>query len=177
MMKILSSNNCKQLLHYAETNVSSIHSIVDAMSDLRLRVPGHDDMLTLIIEKSVKTLLSLCRQREALMKLFRDEEQLNAGDDDDDAAMVNALNYLERSLGERDQGKIAVEATLKKLQATLKNVREELEDIQEDMGHQVLFINFLQSKIDELAALAEAGGANGAQVAEIKGRSYSSMSS
>ena len=111
------------------------------------------------------------------MKLFRDEEQLNAGDDDDDAAMVNALNYLERSLGERDQGKIAVEATLKKLQATLKNVREELEDIQEDMGHQVLFINFLQSKIDELAALAEAGGADRARVAEIKNRSYSSMSS
>lgn len=175
-MKILSSNNCKQLLHYVVTNVSSIHSIVDAMSNLRLRVAGTDDMqLTLIIEKSLKTLLSLCRQREALMELFRDEEQLNAGDDDDDSAMVNnavrqQINYLERSLEERDQEKIAVEATL-------KNVREELEDILEDMDRQVLFTDFLQSKIDELAALAEAGGADRAQVAEIKGRSYSSMSS
>jgi len=62
-------------------------------------------------------------------------------------------------------------------ETALEDVREDLEDNQEDMGRQVLFTNFLQSKIDELAALAEAGGADRARVAEIKGRSYSSMSS
>ena len=66
--------------------------------------------------------------------------------------------------------KIAVETAL-------KDVREDLEDNQEDMGRQVLFTDFLQSKIDELAVLAEAGGADRARVAEIKSRSYSSMRS
>jgi len=61
-------------------------------------------------------------------------------------------------------------------ETALEDVREDLEDNQEDMGRQVLFTNFLQSKIDELAALAEAAGANRARVAEIKGRSYSSSS-
>ena len=60
-------------------------------------------------------------------------------------------------------------------ETALEDVREDLEDNQEDMGRQVLFTDFLQSKIDELAALAEAGGADRARVAEIKGRSYSSM--
>jgi len=63
------------------------------------------------------------------------------------------------------------------VETALEDVREDLEDNQEDMGRQVLFTDFLQSKIDELAALAEAGGADRARVAEIKGRSYSSMSS
>ena len=62
-------------------------------------------------------------------------------------------------------------------ETALEDVREDLEDNQEDMGRQVLFTNFLQSKIDELAALAEAAGADRARVAEIKGRSYPSMSS
>jgi len=62
-------------------------------------------------------------------------------------------------------------------EANLNEAREELEDAEEDMGRQVLFTDFLQSKIDELAALAEAGGADRARVAEIKSRSYSRMRS
>ena len=58
-------------------------------------------------------------------------------------------------------------------ETALEDAREDLEDSQEDMGRQVLFTDFLQSKIDELAALAEAGGVDRARVAEIKGRSYS----
>lgn len=57
----------------------------------------------------------------------------------------------------------------------LENVKEDLEDKQEDVDNQVLYTNYLQSKIDELAAVAEEGGADRAKVAEIKGRSYTSM--
>ena len=53
-------------------------------------------------------------------------------------------------------------------------LREDLEDKQEDVDNQVLYTNFLQSKIDELAAMAEAAGADKAKVAEIKQRTYRS---
>ena len=78
---------------------------------------------------------------------------------------------------EQNQKMVKVKEEKIAAETALEDVREDLEDNQEDMGRQVLFTNFLQSKIDELAALAEAGGADRARVAEIKGRSYSSMSS
>jgi len=78
---------------------------------------------------------------------------------------------------EQNQKIVQVKEEKVAAETALKDVREDLEDYQEDMGRQVLFTDFLQSKIDELAALAEVGGVDRAQVAEIKGRSYSSMSS
>ena len=78
---------------------------------------------------------------------------------------------------EQNQKMVKVKEEKIAAETALEDVREDLEDNQEDMGRQVLFTNFLQSKIDELAELAEAGGADRARVAEIKGRSYSSMSS
>ena len=60
--------------------------------------------------------------------------------------------------------------------AELKDVREDLEEKQEDVGNQLLYTDFLQSKIDELAAVAEVwpypAGADKARVAEIKRRTY-----
>ena len=75
---------------------------------------------------------------------------------------------------EQNQKMVKVKEEKIAAETALEDVREDLEDNQEDMGRQVLFTNFLQSKIDELAALAEAAGADRARVAEIKGRSYSS---
>jgi len=77
---------------------------------------------------------------------------------------------------EQNQKMVKVKEEKVAAETALEDVREDLEDNQEDMGRQVLFTNFLQSKIDELAALAEAAGADRARVAEIKGRSYSSSS-
>lgn len=78
---------------------------------------------------------------------------------------------------EQNQKIVQVKEEKVAAETALKDVREDLEDNQEDMGRQVLFTDFLQSKIDELAALAEAGGVDRARVAEIKSRSYSRMSS
>ena len=75
---------------------------------------------------------------------------------------------------EQNQKMVKVKEEKVAVEAALEDVKEDLEDNQEDMGRQVLFTDFLQSKIDELAALAEAGGVDRALVAEIKGRSYSS---
>ena len=77
-------------------------------------------------------------------------------------------------LSETSQKLVKVKEEQVEMRAELKNVREDLEDKQEDVDNQVLYTNFLQSKIDELAAMAEAAGADKAKVAEIKQRTYMS---
>jgi hypothetical protein len=59
-------------------------------------------------------------------------------------------------------------------ETALEDTKEDLEDTLEDFGNQVLYVNFLQGKIDELAELAEGAGADRSNIAEIKGRLYSS---
>ena len=56
-----------------------------------------------------------------------------------------------------------------------QEMKDELEEKQEGLDDQVLFTNFLQSKIDELAQLAEAGGVDKSKISEISGRLYSSV--
>ena len=60
------------------------------------------------------------------------------------------------------------------VETALEDTKEDLEDTLEDFGNQVLYVNFLQGKIDELAELAEGAGADRSNIAEIKGRLYSS---
>ena len=72
------------------------------------------------------------------------------------------------------------------MQAELKSTKEELEDKQEDVDNQVLYVDFLQTKIDEITLVAEAAcnildinkiacqGVDRAKIAEIKGRTYAS---
>ena len=59
-------------------------------------------------------------------------------------------------------------------ETALEDTKEDLEDTQEEFGNQVLYVNFLQGKIDELVELAEGAGADRSKIAEIKGRLYSS---
>ena len=69
---------------------------------------------------------------------------------------------------EQNQKLVQVKEEKIAAETTLEDVREDLEDKQEDVDNQVLYVNFLQSKIDELASVAEAGGADMAKVAEIR---------
>ena len=75
-------------------------------------------------------------------------------------------------LSETSQKLVKVKQEQVETQAELKDVREDLEEKQEDVSNQLLYTDFLQSKIDELAAVAEAAGADKAKVAEIKQRTY-----
>ena len=77
-------------------------------------------------------------------------------------------------LEETGQKLVKVKQEQVETQAELKDVREDLEEKQEDVSNQLLYTDFLQSKIDELAAVAEAAGADKAKVAEIKRRPYGS---
>ena len=77
-------------------------------------------------------------------------------------------------LSETSQKLVKVKQEQVETQAELKDVREDLEEKQEDVSNQLLYTDFLQSKIDELAAMAEAAGADKAKVAEIKQRTYRS---
>ena len=110
-----------------------------------------------------------------------DEDVVDLTTDDEPASKRQCTgDTLKSNLAiQHEQNQKIVQVNEEKVAAetALQDVREDLEDNQEDMGRQVLFTDFLQSKIDELAVLAEAGGVDRALVVEIKGRSYSSMSS
>ena len=110
-----------------------------------------------------------------------EEDVVDLTTDDEPASKRQRTgNPLKSNLAiQHEQNQKIVQVKEEKIAAetALEDVREDLEDSQEDMGRQVLFTDFLQSKIDELAALAEVGGVDRAKVAEIKSRSYSSMSS
>jgi len=77
---------------------------------------------------------------------------------------------------EQNQKIVQVKEEKVAAEKAMEDAKEDLEDTQEDLGNQVLYVNFLQSKIDELAALAENAGADRAKVAEIRGRLYSNTS-
>ena len=56
---------------------------------------------------------------------------------------------------EQNQKLVQVKEEKIAAETTLEDVREDLEDKQEDVNNQVLHVNFLQTKIDELALVAE----------------------
>ena len=87
---------------------------------------------------------------------------------------------------EKDKKLVKVKQEQVDTQAKLKSTEEDLEDKQEDVDNQVLYVDFLQTKIDEITLVAEAGcnildinkiacqGVDRAKIAEIKGRTYTS---
>ena len=77
-------------------------------------------------------------------------------------------------LDEKTQKLVQVKQEKNDVETTLEDTKEDLEDTREEFGNQVLYVNFLQGKIDELVELAEAAGADRSKIADIKGRLYSS---
>ena len=77
-------------------------------------------------------------------------------------------------LDEKSQKLIKVKQEKIATETALEDTKEDLEDTQEEFGNQVMYVNFLQGKIDELAELAKAAGADRSKITEIKGRLYSS---
>ena len=62
------------------------------------------------------------------------------------------------------------DATLKRVKLEQANAAGEAEEAQDTLGYQVRFTDALQTKIDELAALAKESGADAAAVDAIKNR-------
>jgi len=87
---------------------------------------------------------------------------------------------------EKDKKLVKVKQEQVETKAKLKSTEEDLEDKQEDVDNQVLYVDFLQTKIDEITLVAEAAcnildinkitcrGVDRAKIAEIKGRTYAS---
>ena len=77
-------------------------------------------------------------------------------------------------LDEKSQKLVQVKEEKIAAVTALEDTKEDLEDTREEFGNQVLYVNFLQGKIEELTKLAEAAGADRSKIAKIKGRLYSS---
>ena len=102
-------------------------------------------------------------------------EKVDLTTDDEPASKRQCTETLAGILlEETGQKLVKVKQEQVETRAELKDVREDLEEKQEDVGNQLLYTDFLQSKIDELAAMAEAAGADKVKVAEIKQRTYRS---
>ena len=137
------------------------------------------------LKETVKKRESELKKRETeLLKQYMTSrplvEKVDLTTDDEPASKRQCTENVPKKsiagilLSETSQKLVKVKEEQVEMRAELKNVREDLEDKQEDVDNQVLYTNFLQSKIDELAAMAEAAGADKAKVAEIKQRTYMS---
>ena len=122
---------------------------------------------------SLKELLLNSKPTIDTVDLTADDSELNNNkrpriDDSPKKSLESILlDAKSQKLVQVKQEKIATETAL-------EDTKEDLEDTREKFGNQVLSVNFLQGKIDELAELAEAAGADRSKIAEIKGRLYSS---
>ena len=92
---------------------------------------------------------------------------------DDEDAMTRGRK---RPLEEGGTSSIATVVRVKKEKAEAERERAEAEEErdgnEESFKNQMLFTDFLQSKIDELRTLAEAAGADRSRVQEIIARRY-----
>ena len=122
---------------------------------------------------SLKELLLNSKPTIDTVDLTVDDSELNNNKRPrtDDSPKKSLASIL---LDEKSQKLVQVKQEKIVAETTLEDTKEDLEDTREEFGNQVMYVNFLQGKIDELAELAEAAGADRSQIAEIKGRLYSS---
>ena len=86
---------------------------------------------------------------------------------DKDTSTKSLANIL---MDEKDKKLVQVKREQEETRATLEDLREDLEIANETITHQMVFTDAWQSKFDDLKALAEAAGVDGAAIAAIKDR-------
>ena len=86
---------------------------------------------------------------------------------DNDTSTKSLASIL---LDEKDKKLVQVKREQEETRATLDDLREDLEIANETITHQMVFTDAWQSKFDDLKALAEAAGVDGAAIAAIKDR-------
>ena len=72
------------------------------------------------------------------------------------------------------QVKVTIETTLNSVKGGIEETRGEAEDADDLVDQHTLMENIWMRRFDELATLVEAGQADGAAVADIRGRSFTS---
>jgi len=167
---------CDALAH-KETNLAKDNSLRDALAH-KERNLAKDNVA--YFEATIKDKDDEIALLKASLKNSKPIDIVDSTDNDTNLHWKDNFGEVPKSnlALQLEQGQAMVQVKQENMDAKtaleLEDVREDLDIANDLLTRQTVFTDFLQSKIDDLASLAAAGGVDTFKIASIRGRLFSS---